>query len=166
MIISLLVAMGENRGIGIDNGLPWHLSTDLKRFKTLTMGHHLIMGRKTYESIGKPLVGRRMIVVTRDLEYHADGCLIAHSVEAALKMAEASGESEVFVIGGGEIFSQMIDLADRVYLTLVHAHVVADTFFPEIDALQWIQLEETNYPAGDRDQFSHSYRVLERVPRT
>jgi dihydrofolate reductase len=165
MRISLLVAMDENRGIGIDNGLPWHISTDLKRFKSLTMGHHLIMGRKTYESIGKPLAGRRMIVVTRNLGYQADGCLIAHSVEEALKMAEAFGESEVFVIGGGEIFSQSIDIADRVYLTLVHAHLVADTFFPEIDASQWIQLEETDHPAGDRDRFSHSYRVLERFPR-
>jgi dihydrofolate reductase len=163
MRISLLVAMDENRGIGINNGLPWRLSTDLKRFKSLTMGHHLIMGRKTYESIGKPLAGRRMIVVTRNPAYRADGCLIAHSVEEALGIAEVAGEREVFVIGGGEIFSQTIAFADRLYLTVVHAHLVVDTFFPEIDESQWIQLEAKDYPAGERDQFPHSFRLLEKV---
>jgi dihydrofolate reductase len=163
MRISLLVAMDENRGIGINNGLPWRLSTDLKRFKSLTMGHHLIMGRKTYESIGKPLAGRRMIVVTRNPAYRADGCLIAHSVEEALGMAEVAGEREVFVIGGGEIFSQTIALADRLYLTMVHAHLVVDTFFPEIDESHWVQLEAKDYPTGERDQFPHSFRLLQKI---
>jgi dihydrofolate reductase len=165
MKISLLVAMDESRGIGIDNGLPWHLSTDLKRFKTLTMGHCLIMGRKTYESIGKPLAGRTMIVVTHNPAYEADGCVIAHSVEEALRMAKSTGEREVFIIGGGEIFSQTIEIADRIYLSLVRSQAAADTYFPEIDLSQWMQLEYTDYPASDKDQYPHTYRVLERKSR-
>jgi dihydrofolate reductase len=166
MIISLLVAMDENRGIGIDNGLPWRISTDLKRFKALTMGHHLVMGRKTYESIGKPLAGRTMIVVTRNPAYRASGCRIAHSVAEALSVAEASGETEVFVIGGGEIFSQTIDTADRIYLSRVHAQVIADTFFPEIDESQWERVETVDYPVSDRDQYAHTYCILERGTET
>jgi dihydrofolate reductase len=165
MRISLLVAMDENRGIGIENRLPWHLSTDLKRFKTLTMGHCLIMGRKTYESIGRPLAGRTMIVITRNPAYRTNGCLIAHSVEEALNLAENSGESEVFVIGGGEIFLQTVDLADRIYLTLVKSQVIADTSFPEISLSQWLQVKSADYPAGVKDQYPHTYRVLERVSR-
>jgi len=166
MRISLLAAMDENRGIGIENRLPWHLSTDLKRFKSLTLGHCLVMGRKTYESIGKPLAGRTMIVITRNHAYQADGCLIAHSVDEALNLAEISGESEVFIIGGGEIFSQAIELADRVYLTLVQSLADVDVYFPEIDDTQWLQLETTDYPAGEKDQYPHTYRVLERISQS
>ena len=166
MRISLLVAMDENRGIGIENRLPWRLSTDLKRFKALTMGHCLVMGRKTYESIGRSLPGRTMIVISRNPEYQANRCLIAHSVDEALNMAKVSGENEVFIIGGGEVFSQTIEIADRIYLTHVHSQVVADTYFPEIDASQWMELESANYPAGDNDQYPHTYRILERVPRS
>jgi dihydrofolate reductase len=163
MITSLLVAMDENRGIGIENRLPWHLSTDLKRFKNLTMGHCLVMGRKTYESIGKPLPGRKMIVITRNQTYRASGCLIAHSIEEALNIAEASGESEVFIIGGGEIFSQTIERADRVYMTFVLSQTEVDVYFPELDESQWVQIEAADFPAGDTDQYSHTYRVLERI---
>jgi dihydrofolate reductase len=166
MRISLLVAMDENRGIGIENRLPWRLSTDLKRFKSLTMGHCLVMGRKTYESIGRSLPGRTMILISRNPAYLANGCLIAHSVDEALNMAKTSGESEVFIIGGGEVFSQTIDIADRIYLTYVHSQVVADTYFPEISASQWMQLESVDYPAGENDQYPHTYRILERVPRS
>ena len=165
MRISLLVAMDENRGIGIENRLPWRLSTDLTRFKNLTMGHCLVMGRKTYESIGKLLPGRTMIVITRNLAYQAKGCLIAHSVDEALNMAAVSGEIEVFIIGGGEIFSQTIELADRVYLTLVHSQANVDVYFPKIDESQWIQLESTDYPAGEKDQYFHTYRILERITK-
>ena len=166
MRISLLVAMDENRGIGIENRLPWHLSTDLLRFKKLTMGHCLIMGRKTYETIGRPLVGRTMIVITHNKAYQPNGCFIAHSVNDALSMAEKIGESEAFIIGGGEIFSQTIERADRLYITYVHSGVVADTFFPEIDASQWLELESSDYPVGAKDQYPHTYRILERFSRS
>ena len=162
MKISLLVAMDENRGIGIENRLPWHISTDLKRFKKLTMGHCIILGRKTYESIGRPLPGRRMIVLTRNPAYQANGCLIAHSLDEAINLARVSGESEVFVIGGSEIFSQVIDIADRVYLTLVHTRSNVDVYFPDLDDTQWRQIESGYYPAGEKDQHPHTYCVLER----
>src|SRR6266508_3978896 len=122
--------MDRKRGIGVDNKLPWRLSADLKRFRELTMGHHVIVGRKTFESIGKPLPGRQMIVVTHNSEFKAEGCIIAASVQAALTVAQERGETEVFVIGGAEIYSQTLEIADRLYLTQVHAHVTADTFFP------------------------------------
>jgi dihydrofolate reductase len=166
MRISLLVAMDENRGIGIENRLPWHLSTDLKRFKTLTMGHCLVMGRKTYETIGRPLAGRTMIVTTRNHAYQAKGCLIARSVDDALALSESIGESEVFIIGGGDIFSQTIGRADRIYITLVHASLVTDTYFPEIDATEWRELESSDHPAGDEDQYPHTFRILERFARS
>ncbi len=107
--------MDEIGGIGKDNGLPWHLSSDLKRFKQLTMGHHLIMGRKTYETIGKPLPGRITIVITRNLQYQAEGCLVAPSLEKALDLARGNGETETFIAGGGEIFAIALPLADRIY---------------------------------------------------
>jgi dihydrofolate reductase len=166
MRLSLLVAMDENRGIGIENRLPWHISTDLKRFKKLTMGHNIILGRKTHQSIGKPLPGRRMIVLTRNPAYHADGCSIAHSLDEAITLARVSGESEVFVIGGSEIFSQAIDIADRVYLTLVHTRSDVDVYFPELDDTQWRQIESSFYPAGEKDQYPHTYCVLERKSKT
>jgi dihydrofolate reductase len=166
MRISLLVAMDENRGIGIENRLPWHISTDLKRFKSLTMGHCLLMGRKTYESIGRALPGRKMIVITRNHSYQADGCLIAHSIDEGLKIAATSRESEVFVIGGGEIFSQTINSAERLYLTRIHTQVDSDVYFPVIDDSQWRQIESTTYPAGEKDQYPHTYCVLEKLSRS
>src|ERR1044071_9960120 len=111
--------MDEKRGIGKAGGLPWRLSADLKRFRELTMGHHLIVGRKTFESIGKPLPGRQMIIVTRQAGFHAEGCFIVNSVDDALRLARERGESEVFVIGGAEIYAQTLALAVRLYLTLV-----------------------------------------------
>jgi len=130
VIISLLVAMDEKRGIGKAGKLPWRLSSDLRRFKALTMGHHIIVGRKTFESIGKPLPGRRTVVVTRNPSLSPEGCLIAGSVKEAIAVAQANGETEAFVIGGGDIYAQALDVADRIYLTQVHAEVDADSFFP------------------------------------
>ena len=161
MMISLLVAMDENRGIGYRNRIPWHISSDLRRFKSLTMGHHLVMGRKTYESIGRILPGRIMIVLTRTSTYQAAGCVILHSLEDAVKYAETAGEQELFVIGGGEVFNSAMHLANRLYLTQVHAHVPADVFFPEIDISGWQELESVHTPASEKDQFSTTYRLLE-----
>ncbi len=164
MIISLLVAMDERDGIGQDNRLPWHLSTDLKRFKALTMGHHILMGRKTYESIGRPLPGRVNVIITRSPDYQAEGCLIAHSLREALSLAELAGESEAFVIGGGQIFAQALPLADRIYLTRVHTLSEADVFFPEFDLKEWSIQATSEVLADDKNQFSSTYMVLLKHP--
>lgn len=162
MIISLLVAMDQKRGIGMDGKLPWRLSSDLKRFRELTMGHHIIVGRKTFESIGKPLPGRQTIVVTRNLSYKIEGCLIAGSVQAAIKLAEERGETEAFVIGGADVYAQALGVADRVYLTEVHAEVEADTFFPEFDRSAWTEKEVCYQPADEKNQHDCTFRLLEK----
>jgi len=164
VIISLLVAMDERRGIGKDGKLPWRLSSDMKRFRELTMGHHIIVGRKTFESIGKPLPGRQTIVVTRNASYSGEGCLIAGSVQEAIDLAEARGETEAFVIGGADIYAQALDVADRIYLTAVHAEVDADTFFPEFNRSPWTEKECTYQPADEKNQHACTFRLLERTP--
>lgn len=162
MIVSIIVAMDSQGGIGKDNRLPWRLSSDLKRFKELTMGHHLILGRKTFESIGRPLPGRTMIVVSRNAEYRAADCIIAHSVEQALQLAAAAGESEAFVGGGAEIYRAALPSADRIYLTEVEAAVAADTFFPELDRSGWRETKTVTQSADEKNQFATVFRVLER----
>lgn len=165
MIISLLVAMDKARGIGKAGKLPWRLSSDLKRFRELTMGRHIIVGRKTFESIGKALPGRNMIIVTRDDSLTPDGCLTARSVEAAIALALERGETEVFVCGGAEIYAQALSAAHRIYLTQVHAHVDADTFFPEFDASDWHEIEKSFHQADERNQYAFTFKVLERNDR-
>lgn len=162
MIVSIIAAMDRKRGIGVANKLPWRLSADLKRFRELTMGHHIIVGRKTFESIGKPLPGRRMIVVTRDRNYKAEGCDLAHSVEDATRLARERGESEAFICGGAEIYAQSIEVADRMYLTLVDAEVAADTFFPEFDGHEWSELESVYQPADEKNQYPFTLNLLVR----
>ena len=161
MIISLIVAMDENRGIGLKGGLPWHLSTDLKRFKSLTMGHHVLMGRKTYESIGRPLPGRQMLVVTRNPDYRAEGCQVIRSIEEGLDVARYQGESELFIIGGREIFEQALPYAMRIYLTQVLAVVDVDTFFPEINLDDWWVVDSSYIPAGEKDDFPTTFKRFE-----
>jgi dihydrofolate reductase len=162
LIISLIVAMDEQRGIGHHGGLPWRLSTDMKRFKAITMGHHVIMGRKTYETIGRPLPGRTMIVITRNKVYEANGCLIAGSLDEALRIAEEGGEEEVIVIGGGEIYRQALPMVKKIYLTLVHAHVPADVFFPKLDLKEWREVQREDVPAGEKDSYPTTFRKLVR----
>lgn len=161
MIVSLIVAMDAERGIGKEGKLPWRLSSDLKRFRELTMGHHIIVGRKTFESIGKPLPGRQMIIVTSNPGFSAEGCFVTHSIEAALEIARERGESEVFVCGGAEIYAKTIGAADRIYLTEVHAEVGADTFFPAFDLQDWIEETSSHHPADDRDQFPSTFKILD-----
>lgn len=162
MIISIIAAMDKKRGIGVGNKLPWRLSADLKKFRELTMGHHIVVGRKTFESIGKPLPGRRMIVVTRDVNYKADGCDVVHSVEEAIELARGRGESEVFICGGAEIYAQTIGVADRIYLTLVDGEVAADTFFPEFDLRKWSERESFYQSANEKNQYPFTFRLLVR----
>ena len=137
MIVSLIVAMDERGGIGLRNRVPWHLPTDLKRFKALTMGHHLIVGRKTYESIGRALPGRTMIIVTRSKDYRAEACWVVSSLPEALRLAEERGETEAFIGGGGSIYAQALPVADRIYLTRVHVVVEADVVFPVWEEDGW-----------------------------
>lgn len=160
MIISLIAALDRHRGIGKDNQLPWRLSADLKRFRELTMGHHLIVGRKTYESIGKPLPGRTMIIVTRQPDFQAEGSLVVGSVAAALALAASRGESEVFVIGGAEIYAQTLAQADRLYLTFVEAEVAADTFFPVFAETDWREVERSTHTADEKNQYMVTFVTL------
>ncbi len=162
MIISLIVAMDERRGIGVEGHLPWHLPADLKRFKSLTMGHHLIMGRKTYESIGRPLPGRTMIIVSHNPSFQPEGCLVAGSFDTALEFARLDLEDEVFVIGGGDLFDQTIELADRVYLTLVHASLEADVYFPEYILDDWQETDSVYQDADEKNLYPSTFKILER----
>ncbi len=162
MIVSIIVAMDRKAGIGFDNKLPWRLSADLKKFRELTMGHHIIVGRRTFESIGRPLPGRRMIVVTRDGNFKAEGCDVAHSIEDAMELARERAEIEVFICGGAEIYAQSIAIADRMYLTFVDAEVEADTFFPEFDEREWIEQESFYQAADEKNQYPFTFKLLVR----
>jgi dihydrofolate reductase len=157
MKLSLIVAMSTNGVIGQGDKLPWHLSTDLRRFKRLTMGHHIVMGRKTFESIGQLLPGRTTIVLTRQAGYRLPGGLVAHDLSQALQLASA--DDQLFVIGGGEIFGQALPLADRLYVTRVHAHVQGDVHFPEVDWGRWRLLERQQYQADERNDFESTFSV-------
>lgn len=175
-IISVVVAVSTNGVIGRDGDMPWHLSSDLKRFKKLTMGAPVIMGRKTFESIGKPLPGRLNIVITRNFDWSADGAMRVGSLDAAIELAMAHLESaepdpdepdapvadEIFVIGGGEIYAQAVTLADMLYVTHVEAEVEGDTHFPEIDPALWEVVEEEDCPAGERDSHAMRFVTYER----
>jgi dihydrofolate reductase len=133
--ISIIVAMAKNRVIGVDNTLPWHLPADLKRFKALTMGHHIIMGRKTFESIGRILPGRTSVVVTRNPEFNFEGILVAHSLREALE--KCASDDEIFVIGGEEIFHAALPLANRIHATEIAHEYEGNTYFPELDHAMW-----------------------------
>jgi dihydrofolate reductase len=162
LIISFIVAMDEARGIGKGGRLPWRQSADLKRFKALTMGHHLVMGRKTFETIGRPLPGRTMIVITRNPDYRPVGALVVHSIQAALALAEARGETEVFIIGGGEIFTQAFALAERIYLTRVHAISEADVFFPPFEGDDWAILDQISLQEDQNNEYPQTFITLHR----
>jgi len=163
MHVAIVVAMSENRVIGIRNALPWRLPADLRHFRRVTLGKAVLMGRKTFESIGHPLEGRRNIVVSRDPHFRAGGCLIAPSLDEAL--ARTGGE-EILVIGGASIYAQALPQTERIYLTLVHAQVEGDAFFPAIDEDEWLTIARTDHPADERNDFPYSFLTLERrTPR-
>ena len=161
MKISIVVAMAANRVIGRDNQLPWHLPADLKHFKQTTMGKPILMGRKTWESIGRPLPGRTNIVITRDENYDAPGCVVVHSIEAALQ-AEAQ-QDEVMVIGGAEFYRQVLPRTDRIYLTRINEDFEGDTLFPELDSSEWQEAEHVDCDADDNNPHSYSFITLDRV---
>lgn len=155
MIISIIVAVAENDVIGFDNHLLCHISEDLKRFKSLTVGHHVIMGRKTYESVGRPLPGRINIVITRQENYSIDGCLVAKSLDDALELANQ--DSEVFIIGGGEIYKLALPLTDKIYLTRIHAGFAGDTFFPELNLSEWATESVTKGKPANDDGLGYTF---------
>ena len=161
-MISLIVAMGKNREIGKENQLLWHLPKDLKHFKDLTSGHPIIMGRKTYESIGKPLPNRTNIVISRKNDWFEEGILIVGSIKEAVKFAKKIDE-EVFIIGGGNIYEQTVDLADKLEVTLVDAVLDADTFFPKIDEKVWQKTEEECHQKDEKNEFDFCFQTFERI---
>jgi len=154
--LSVIVAMAENSVIGREGQLPWHLTADLQRFKRLTMGHHLIMGRRTFESIGRPLPGRTSIVVSRQQNAAWDGVLVAHSLEEAYQMAQS--DSEIFVVGGGDIYRQALPDAQRLYLTLVHTKVDGDTNFADVDWSQWELQNEQHHEPDKKNTCAMTWR--------
>lgn len=162
MIISLIVAMDRRRGIGIGNRLPWRLPADMKRFRQLTMGHHLIVGRRTFASIGKALPGRTMILLTRDRSFHAPDCLVTHTIEQALELARSRGENEVFIGGGSEVYASSLALADRIYLTEVEGELEADTFFPELNEAEWVETSSESIVPDEHNSLPCTFKVLDR----
>ena len=159
-LISLIVAMARNGVIGRDNALPWHLSEDLRRFKAATLGKPILMGRKTFESIGHALPGRTNLVLTRNRGWTAPGAVAVHSIEAALALA--GDAAELVVIGGAEIFRLVMPFARRIYLTHVHAEVAGDTYFPAFDPTQWLDVECVERAADERNTYPVTFVTLER----
>lgn len=141
--ISILVAMAQNRTIGANNALPWRCPEDLKRFKALTMGHHIIMGRKTFDSIGRPLPGRTTVVVTRNRTLNIEGCIVAHSLDEAI--AACQSDAEVFIVGGADLYAQALPLADTLYLTEILQDVAGDAHFPEFETTHWQEISRETH---------------------
>ena len=157
----MIVAASANNVIGASGGLPWRLSEDLRRFKEITMGKPMIMGRLTFESIGRALPGRHSIVLTRDADYEAEGCDVVTTPDAAFELADDA--DEVMIIGGGKVYEQMLPMTDRIYLTRVHADIDGDTFFPEINEDEWRIVSSEPLPSIDERPFAISFQLLERI---
>lgn len=167
MIVSLIAAVAKNGAIGKDNKLLWKLSADMKIFKSLTTGHHIIMGRKTFESMrSKPLPNRTNIVVSRLLDYDPEGCIAAGSLAEALQIANENGDDEAFVIGGGEIYKLAIHKADVLYITHVHSNVEGDTYFPPIDLTIWELSEKQPFKKDEKNEYDFDFCVYQRKTKT
>jgi dihydrofolate reductase len=160
-MISIIVAAAQNGAIGSDNRLPWHLPDDLKRFKALSLGKPIVMGRRTFDSIGRPLPGRTNIVVSRQAGLALEGVAVVQSLDAAL--AAAGSVPEIVVIGGAEIFRQVLPRTDTIHLTRVHAPVAGDVFFPELDPAQWREAAVEHHAADERHQYAFSFVTLQRI---
>lgn len=162
MRISLIVAKAENNVIGVNNKLPWHLKDDLQNFKRLTMGHHILMGRKTFESIGKALPGRMSLVVSTEPRANEESVLWFNSIFRAIKQAERNGETELFIIGGEKIFKYALSLVDRIYLTEVKASPKGDVFFPPLSIKNWKNVSEQSFTKNSDNDFDFTIQVLDR----
>ena len=161
MSLAMILAMSENKTIGKNNTMPWHLSDELKRFKQITTGHTIIMGRKTFESFPKPLPNRKHIVITRQTNYQApDGVVVVNSLQDAIKQCDAQGQA--FIIGGAQIYDQAYDLCDKLYLTIIHAKIEGDTSFEKINLNDWQTLEEQSYSASEKNDHDFTCYVYQR----
>lgn len=159
-MIIMIAAVAENKALGKNNDLLWHLPNDFKRFKAVTTGHHIIMGRKTFESFPKPLPNRTHVIITRQKDYKAAGCIVVSSLEEALSVCPAN--EDVFIIGGGEIYNLALPIADKLDLTKVHHTFEADAYFPEIDAKQWKLTSSEHHSKDEKHQYDYSFESYER----
>lgn len=166
MIISLIAALTRNRVIGLNNGLPWHLPDDMKYFMQTTKAHHVVMGRKNYDSIPekfRPLPNRTNIVVTRQKDFKAPGCTVVHSLGEGIDLARNGGEQEVFVIGGSDMYQLALPVSHRLYLTEIETELFGDTHFPQFDRAQWKETSRKHHPADDRHAYSFDFVVYDRL---
>lgn len=154
-MITIIAAIAENNALGKDNQLIWHIPADLKRFKKVTLGHHIIMGRKTFESLGKPLPNRTTIIITRNKSYSQKGCIVVHSLNEAIEAAKE--DENPYILGGAEIYKQSLNIADKLDITLVHHKFEADAFFPEIDSTIWKETSREDYKADDKNNYNYSF---------
>lgn len=163
MIISLIVAADEHNGIGKNNQLLCHLPADLKYFKQTTTGHHIVMGRRTYDSVGKPLPNRVNIVITRNSLLSLPGCVVVADLQQAISYAAEKGETELFITGGGTIYEQAMGIANRIYLTRIHHNFEADTFFPAIEPTMWKELSSEFNEQDEKNKYDYTFQVLEKL---
>lgn len=159
-MLSIIVAVGENNVIGKDNDLIWKLPRDMKHFKETTTGHYIIMGRKTFESNGRPLPNRTNVIVTRDKNYTAEGCVVVHSLEDAIN--EAKDDAEGFIIGGGEIYKKSMSFIDRIYITKIHHEFEGDTFFSEINMEDWTEVDRRDFEPDEKNEYAFTILTLDR----
>lgn len=162
MIKSIMVARSDNYVIGKDNQLPWRMPADLRYFKQTTMGHYCIMGRKTFESVDNPLPGRTNVIITRQPEYRAEGCVVVHNLDEAFRQGEEQAQEEIFILGGAEIYKQALDVVDRIYLTEIKTIVDGDTFFPKIDYTQWKETKREEHSADEKNPYDYAFVMLEK----
>jgi dihydrofolate reductase len=162
MRISFIVAVSENNVIGVNNKLPWHLKDDLQMFKKITMGHHILMGRKTFESIGKALPGRMSLVVSSEPKANQDSVLWFNSIFRAIKQAERNGESELFIIGGEKVFKSALSLVDRIYMTEVKTSLKGDAFFPQLSLKNWKKISEQSFNKNSDNDYDFVFKILDR----
>ena len=162
MIISAIVAMNPDGLIGDQNKIPWHLPADLKYFKKITLGHHILMGRKCFDSIGKSLPGRKNIVVTKNPTFIVTDCIITNSIEEGILIAQQNKEEEMFIIGGGEIYRQSMHLVNKLYLTMVQFSGSGDVFFPQIDYNEWSLISDEKHTSDDKNNYDYSFLIYKR----
>lgn len=164
MKVSCIVATAHDNVIGKDNDIPWYLPADLQYFKKITLGHHILMGKKCYASIGRPLPKRTNVIITRDPYYISTNCIVVHSIEEALQKAYDNGEEEAFIIGGGTIYEQTADLWDRLYLTEVDVKVEGDIYFPTLEQEKWKLVSEDPREADDKNKHNYNFKIFDRLP--
>jgi len=159
MIISQILALSKNGVIGHDYKMLWHMPSDFKYFKQKTLGHYILMGRKTFESLGKPLPGRPHIIVTRSKDFKYEGCIVVDSIEKGIEVARKAGEKELFIIGGGEIYKQTLPLTDLIYLTEIDVEVTGNVTYPYPDKKQWEDISRNDLPADEKNPYNYSFTV-------